>query len=588
MATGKKITQVEANKVAQQAGVKPLEPYTNAHAPWRCKCLRCGEVVAPQYKAMRSGHLGCKFCANQLSPAKISIAARAKILAEDLVAEMGFLPQEPYPGKKKSPWKLLHVECGKTSTPTVENLTKALQDGRTGCGSCKKGAILDADTAVALMEEMGFSPLVRFPGANSPWPSTCTTCKKVSDPRLSTVRNKSTGCRWCKRIFLDPSEAVAMMLGYGYEPLEKYPGSVKKWRAVHTLCGHEVFPSLSNLQQGHGGCKFCKTAGFDAGSPAIVYLVSHKTLGAAKVGISKATNDRVNQHTKEGWRIYRQLECRGDIALMLESALLRRWRSDLALEPKLSKRQMPQGGYTETVDLESVKLGTEWRHLIREYEKIDKTTLPELEPRKSKRPKPQGKSLQEKRKERAASYVPVLESLGLKAVEEFPGATTKWGMLCQQCGHNFAAVWQNLKNGHGCPKCGRERSRQARRINENKAIQIMKASGWEPIEPYHLSTSPWRSRCIICGTIGNPTLQGIEKRNPHCRIDDKGNVRTRRSVLDTNPLIASEAHGWDPATVLAGSSKVMAWRCSKGHDYKQKVQYRIKKSLGCPECRTQI
>ena len=470
----------------------------------------------------------------------------------------------------------------------MENLLKAQKDGRTGCARCKRGAILDSQTAISRMVENGFSPLGPFPGASIPWASKCMTCGKVSDPRLSTILNKMTGCRWCKRIFLDPSEAVALMLGYGYEPVEPYPGSMKKWRAVHTLCGHEVFPALSSLQQGHGGCKFCKTAGFDAGSPAIVYLISNKAFGAAKVGISKATNDRVNQHMKEGWQIYRQFECRGDIALMLESALLRRWRTDLALKPKLSKQQMPQGGYTETVDLDSVKLGTEWRFLIREYEKIDMTTLPELEPRKNKKPKPESKSLQEKRRERAVSYLPILESLGLKAIEEFPGATAKWGMICQKCGHKFGAIWQNLKNGHGCPKCGRERTRQARRINEDRAIEIMRASGWEPLEPYYLSTSPWRCRCIVCGTFGNPTLHGVEKRNPHCRLDDKGNVRSRRSVLDTDPLIASEAYGWDPATVLAGSSKVMAWRCSKGHDYKQKVQYRMKKSLGCQECRLSI
>lgn len=32
-----------------------------------------------------------------------------------------------------------------------------------------------------------------------------------------------------------------------------------------------------------------------------------------------------------------------------------------------------------------------------------------------------------------------------------------------------------------------------------------------------------------------------------------------------DPEIASQADGWDPKTLTAGSSKKMAWKCIKGH-----------------------
>jgi hypothetical protein len=44
------------------ARLEPLEPFSDADQPWRCRCLTCGRVVTPRLSGMGAG-AGCKYCA---------------------------------------------------------------------------------------------------------------------------------------------------------------------------------------------------------------------------------------------------------------------------------------------------------------------------------------------------------------------------------------------------------------------------------------------------------------------------------------------------------------------------------------------
>ena len=56
-------------------------------------------------------------------------------------------------------------------------------------------------------------------------------------------------------------------------------------------------------------------------------------------------------------------------------------------------------------------------------------------------------------------------------------------------------------------------------------------------------------------------------------------------LATTNPLLASEANGWDPTKFTAGStSKKMAWKCAKGHEWKAMIGSRNNTGVGCPKC----
>lgn len=56
---------------------------------------------------------------------------------------------------------------------------------------------------------------------------------------------------------LDAKEAEGVMLNAGLKPLEPYPGSGKPWKCRCQQCKKIVEPSLGNLRQGHAGCVYC-------------------------------------------------------------------------------------------------------------------------------------------------------------------------------------------------------------------------------------------------------------------------------------------------------------------------------------------
>ena len=59
------------------------------------------------------------------------------------------------------------------------------------------------------------------------------------------------------------------------------------------------------------------------------------------------------------------------------------------------------------------------------------------------------------------------------------------------------------------------------------------------------------------------------------------------TLLETHPLIASEAFGWDPAKVAAESHEKIAWKCKKNHIWVEKIINRAEKNQGCPKCSVQ-
>ena len=244
------------------AGAEPLEPYVNADAPWRCRCLTCGEVITPRLSSM-SRQNPCRACGRARTrhdPARAEAAMRA----------MGLEPLEDYPGADE-PWLHRCLECGHEVTLAYRRRTTA----GAGCRRCSpdlRGAPMrtpvertpvDPEVAAKTMRTAGFEPLVPYPGrVEDPWPCRCTVCGHESTPRMSVVRQGS-GCRACadkaigaRHIAANAEAAVALMREAGFEPLEDYPGSHQRWRCRCTRCGEISTPRRASVRKGHG-CRHC-------------------------------------------------------------------------------------------------------------------------------------------------------------------------------------------------------------------------------------------------------------------------------------------------------------------------------------------
>ncbi|GHB88522.1 hypothetical protein GCM10010306_099460 [Streptomyces umbrinus] len=97
----------------------------------------------------------------------------------------------------------------------------------------------------------GYEPLIPYPGrVLDPWPARCTTCAYEHKLTLNRIR----AGRRCPHKYVSAQTALADAARAGFEPLEIYPGVVRKpWRLKCLSCGREYKRSLSVLRSS-GGC----------------------------------------------------------------------------------------------------------------------------------------------------------------------------------------------------------------------------------------------------------------------------------------------------------------------------------------------
>jgi hypothetical protein len=147
------------------------------------------------------------------------------------------------------------------------------------------------------------------------------------------------------------------------QPLEIYPGSLRPWKCRCMTCGRTVTPCYSTIQRGGGGCRWCANSGFKSGEDALVYLITHPGYGAVKIGITDAKGGRVKKHLQRGWEVLATVRVPGETAIAIEDEILDWWRVDLTLSPYLGREEMPQGGWTETVDSMEIDVASTLRRI---------------------------------------------------------------------------------------------------------------------------------------------------------------------------------------------------------------------------------
>ena len=166
------------------------------------------------------------------------------------------------------------------------------------------------------------------------------------------------------------------------------------------------------------------------------------------------------------------------------------------------------------------------------------------------------------------------------------GSPRKMAWLCSE-GHTWsAAVGQRAgKERTGCPYCAGQAVLPGYNDLATKFPDIAaQAVGWDPTTVTAFSKLIRKWRCPIGheynSAVGNRTGPG--QGCPYC----SGNrVLAGFNDLATKfPDIATQAIGWDPTTVTAGTNSKRAWWCSQGHEYVMVVGNRTGQGQGCPYC----
>jgi DNA-directed RNA polymerase subunit RPC12/RpoP len=229
------------------------------------------------------------------------------------------------------------------------------------------------------------------------------------------------------------------------EPLVPYPGSAVKWKCRCMKCGKTVYPLHSSIKQGSGGCVHC--------------------------GLKAA-------HAKH------KLPEESAVKLMLDAGLR-------PLEPYRSakspwKCECLTCGALVVITQDSVKQGSGCSRCSTQA------------------------AARRRMQRYAADATRVMQDAGLEPLEPYPGTTRKWRCRCTRCGAEVSPTHNNVKqSGSGCRNCGIESAARKRRMDPGKALTWMQAAGFQPLDPYVSSNSPWRSRCLNCGRESTPMLETV-------------------------------------------------------------------------------
>lgn len=223
-----------------------------------------------------------------------------------------------------------------------------------GCGGCF-GYYSDPDALVSEMLARGFEPAVAFSGRlNDPWPSHCLRKRHRVAPCPTNLRLRpDQDCAFCVGRALDPADALAVMAGAGWIPLDTaFPGRTVPWPCACDRCHQISSPTYKAARRGHG-CRFCDKQGFDLVGPGYLYVLRNAALRAVKPGITSERAENKSRRrallARDGWETRHLLRFeRGDRTRRVEIELLSLLTGTLGLPQALTKGQMRFNGATET------------------------------------------------------------------------------------------------------------------------------------------------------------------------------------------------------------------------------------------------
>ena len=310
-----------------KAGLEPLEPYQNALAKWKCKCLGCGEIVYPKYNQIQQGVGGCNRCGTKRGSNKIKMDSE---LAIQIMKDAGLEPLEDYVNSKTK-WKCKCLSCGDIVHPKLNGI----QTGEGGCYKCgmKKAGLsntLDSEEAIKLVKAAGFTPLEPYINALTKWKMRHEVCNSIVYPKLNSISNNSSktpGCAVCagQQVEIGLNDLgstypLIAMEAVGWDPTSVTAGSNQKklWKCNE---GHEWIAPVAQRTSGHG-CPSCSQSGFDPNKDGWLYFLSHPDWEMLQVGITNVPDDRLSTHKRLGWEV---LELRGP----MNGDLARQWETDI-------------------------------------------------------------------------------------------------------------------------------------------------------------------------------------------------------------------------------------------------------------------
>ncbi|MCX4966172.1 hypothetical protein OHA98_15255 [Streptomyces sp. NBC_00654] len=114
----------------------------------------------------------------------------------------------------------------------------------------------------------------------------------------------------------------------------------------------------------------------------------------------------------------------------------------------------------------------------------------------------------------------MMREAGYEPLEPNLLAGTPWNCRHAACGEVVRVKASSVRSGYDlCPLCravGNKQRGAARRIDPVEATALMRAHGFEPLEPYPGASVGWHCRCTTYGKESKPLYSGVKGRGHRC------------------------------------------------------------------------
>jgi hypothetical protein len=301
---------------------------------------------------------------------------------------------------------------------------------------------------------------------------------------------------------LDSSLAKQIMRDAGWEPLSDYVSVHTPWQSKHKVCGKKGTPRLSHIKAGRIACKHCASKSR-----------SKKQLLDEKIAVEvflKANLQPLQEYSGSGkrWKskclickeivfpTFDHVKARGagcNFCAKRKSGISQRIPETLAMEIMLASNLKPLEPYTSN--------STPWRSSCLVCGKVSSPTLAGVKSRNSKCRFCAKNFPLNKRKWQVR-----LSEKEMVMVGEFKSSILPVLCKCRVCKTERYVVLGdiNWKRGGVCLVCGVKKRGLKRRVDEVKAMEVMRNALLQPLEPYVNSDTKWLSLCLKCGQKVTP------------------------------------------------------------------------------------
>ena len=124
------------------------------------------------------------------------------------------------------------------------------------------------------------------------------------------------------------------------------------------------------------------------------------------------------------------------------------------------------------------------------------------------------------------------KNLKLLSNKEVLSVEQKLWVMCLVCGLKQFKTIHQLRHNTGCSKCGHKKGGQKLRTSEVSALEIMRDAGFEPLEKFVTSHSPWKSRCKKCGNTSSPRLKTVKNNKTRCAYCAGLRITSEQAIAD--------------------------------------------------------